>query len=328
MEQNFRKTIEDYGLLNKRDRVILGVSGGPDSIFMLHQFLRIKDEYKLQLVCAHLNHSLRKEADKEEDFVRGVCRDLGMRFISEKKDVKKLFKGNSLEQTARNFRFDFFLKCSRETKIKKLALAHHKDDLAETILMKLIRGTGLSGLRGFLPQSKFKSLTVIRPLIELRKKKITDYLAKEKITYCIDKSNFQEIFFRNKIRCRLMPLLEELNPNITDNLYNLASSVCLDYDFIHTFSYREFQSLRKEEKFGGLKLDLQGLVKLSPSILNNVLRIAIEEVKGDTRRIESKHLKELRDLILNRPQTSIVDLPSLLVKKEGKFLCFDTHLHG
>jgi len=128
MEEIFKNTLKKYGLLKKKDKVILGISGGPDSIAMLYQFLNIHKEYKLQLVCAHFNHSLRVEADIEEKFISKICAKLGVKFISEKKDVKSFFKGDSLEQTARNLRLDFFMKISRQTKIKKIALAHHKDD--------------------------------------------------------------------------------------------------------------------------------------------------------------------------------------------------------
>jgi tRNA(Ile)-lysidine synthase len=146
IEKTFKDTIEKYGLLKKKDKLLLGISGGPDSVCMFYQFLQIKKEYKLSLVCAHFNHGLREESEEEEKFVKNICNDFSVKFISEKKNVKEFFKGDSLEQTARNLRYDFFLKCSRQTKIKKLALAHNKDDLVETILMRLIRGAGLRGL--------------------------------------------------------------------------------------------------------------------------------------------------------------------------------------
>lgn len=324
VEQIFRKTIQKYGLIEKKDRIILGVSGGPDSLFMLYQFHALCKEYKLQLVCAHFNHSLRPEADKEEEFVKGLCKDLGLRYFSEKREVNKLFNGDSLEQTARNLRFDFFLKCSRHFKIKKLALAHHKDDLVETVLMRLIRGAGLKGLRGFLPKSKFANLTVVRPLIELEKKEIVDWLDSRKIIYCIDKSNLEEKFMRNRIRLKLLPLLKEFNPNITDNIYDLSRNLSLDYDFIYKFSHVIFGTLKKGETAKTIRLDLEGLKKLHPAILNNVIRIAIEELKGTTRRIESKHLDEITDLILRRPAESVVDLPLLAVKKQAQTLIIQT----
>ncbi|MFA5007688.1 MAG: tRNA lysidine(34) synthetase TilS [Candidatus Omnitrophota bacterium] len=320
----FKNTIKRFRLVERKDRILLGISGGPDSIFMLHQFNDIAKDYKLHLVCAHFNHALRLEADSEEDFVKNICKDLGIKFVSEKKDVNKFFNGDSLEQTARNLRFDFFLKLSRHFKIKKIALAHHKDDLVETVLMRIIRGTGLKGLRAFLPKSKFKGLTIIRPLIELHKKDILKWLENRNIAYCVDKSNFEDKFLRNRIRLKLMPLLYEINPSIAQNLYNLSSSVSLDYDFIYTFSRREYEKLKRGESKREVKLDLEGLKKNHPAILNNVIRIAIEELKGDTRRLELRHLDEINDLIENRPSGSVVHLPALSIRKEEKRLIIQT----
>ena len=324
IEEIFKNTIKRYSLVEKKDRILLGISGGPDSIFMLRQFHNIMKDCKLHLVCAHFNHALRQEADSEEEFVKNICKDLGIKFVSEKKDVNKFFDGDSLEQTARNLRFDFFLKLSRHFKIKKLALAHHKDDLVETVLMRIIRGTGLKGLRAFSPKSKFKGLTVIRPLVELNKRDILKWLENKNMSYCVDKSNFEDKFLRNRIRLKLMPVLSEINPSIAQNLYNLSSSASLDYDFIYTFSRSEFEKLKRGESKREIKLDLEGLKKNHPAILNNVIRIAIEELKGDTRRLELRHLDEIKDLIESRPSESIVHLPGLSVRKEEKRLIIQT----
>ncbi len=320
LEQTFRNTVKKYGLLKKKDKLLLGISGGPDSLCLLHLFLKVQKEYSLKLICVHFNHQLRKEANLEEDFVKNSCKALGLELISESKKVADFFKGDSLEQTARNLRFDFFLKCSRQTKFKKIALAHHKDDLVETVLMRLIRGTGLKGLRGFLPESKFRSLKVVRPLIEINKSDILSWLKENKIDYCLDKSNLEDKFFRNRIRLKLLPLLKELNPNIVDNIARAAGNICLDYSFLHDFSYKAFLSLKIREGKNRLGLKLKSLKELPEAIFANVIRIAIEEVQGHSRRLESRHLDELRDLVLSRPTGSVVDLPSVLVKKEANCL--------
>ncbi len=324
IQDTLKNTIKTYDLLKRNDKLLLGVSGGPDSLCLLNLFFHLKEEYRLKLVCVHFNHGLRPSADKEEAFVGKACKKLGIKFISEKKDVRKFFEGDSLEQTARNLRFDFFLKCLRQTKIKKIALAHHKDDLVETVIMRLIRGAGLRGLRGFLPKSKYKSLTVIRPLIEVNKSEILDWLSKENISYCLDESNLEEKFLRNKIRLKLFPLLKELNPNIVQNLYNLSRSISLDYDFIYAASREAFNVLKKRHTSKELCLDLEGLKKLSQAVFNHVVRVAIEELKGNVRRIEGRHLDEVRDLVLRRPVGSIVDLPLLLVKKDKDLLRIQT----
>jgi tRNA(Ile)-lysidine synthase len=320
MQEKILQTIDAYGMLEKKEKLLLGISGGPDSIFLLYFFAGLVKEYKLRLVCAHFNHHLRDEADEEERFVRKTCAQLDIKCISAGKDVKSFFDGDSLEQTARNLRYDFFLNCARSEKIKKLALAHHKDDLVETVLMRIIRGTGLRGLRGFLPKSRYRGLTVIRPLVEIRKSEILSWLKAKEVSYCLDQSNLDEKFLRNKIRHKLIPLLEEMNPNISNGLFNLGISAGQDYEFIYAYSQKEFAALRNRSSRNQIGLDIEGLKKLSPAIFNNVIRIAIEELKGNTRKIDNRHIDEIRKLILYRPLGSLVDLPDFLVKKEDNML--------
>ena len=326
LDEIFLKTIQEYNLIKKKDRIILGVSGGPDSVCMLYQFQAIAKDYKLQLVCAHLNHGLRKESDDEEKFVQALCKKLGVRCVSEKREVKAFYTGDSLEQAARNVRFDFFLASARSYKSKILALAHHKDDLAETVVMRLIRGSGLKGLQGFLPRSRYKSLTIIRPMINITKNDILAWLKDRAISYCTDASNAEDIFLRNRIRMQVLPLLRELNPNIVDTLYNASQAIAADYEFISLAAREAFLGLKKRESGQQIYLDLEGLKKLSQPLFNNVIRTAIEELQGHIRRLEVRHLKEVYDLVHARRQTSIVDLPNLLVKKDEKTLIIQSLL--
>ena len=320
IEKSFLKTIQKYELLKKREKILIGVSGGPDSVCMLHLFCALREEYKFDLVCAHFNHCLRKEADIEEKFVKSICRELKIKCVSEKKNVGKFFKGDSLEQTARNLRFDFFLKCSREFRSKKIALAHNKDDVAETVLMRIIRGTARRGLRGILPKSKIKGVTFIRPLLEIRKEDILKWLKFNEYTYKIDTSNFDEVFLRNKIRQKLLPFLKEFNPNMVNALFNLSRIAALDYECIEEVARNQFSHLKKRQGRGYVKLSIEGLKKLHPSFIFNLVRLAIEELKGNTRKLELRHLEEIGDLLYNRPGGSIVDIPDLKVEKDDSWL--------
>ncbi len=320
VEEYFVKAIERYSLLKRKDKIMLGVSGGPDSLALFYNFLNIKKDYKLKIACVHFNHGLRAESDSEEEFIKNLCKKEKIDFISERKDVSKFFKGDSLEQTSRDLRFDFFLKCGRQKRIKKIALAHHKDDLAETVLMRIIRGTGLKGMRGFLPKSNFRNLTIIRPFIGLGKRQILNWLKKKNISFCLDKSNQEKNFLRNKIRIDLLPQLKKTNESVVDRLSDLAVTAGLDYDFIYNFSYGEFKRLKQKESGWGFCLDLEGLKKLHPAIFNNVLRAAIEQVKGNTRRIEQNHLIRVRELVLSGRDQASIHLPKIWVKKENKSL--------
>lgn len=320
LEETFLKTIKKNNLFKKNDKLLLGVSGGPDSIALLYNVINLAKDYKFKIVCAHFNHGLRKESDGEEKFIKELCSKLNIDFVSEKKNVNDFFAGDSLEQTARQLRFDFFLKVSRQAKIKKLVLAHHKDDLAETVLMRIIRGTGLKGLRGFLPKSQFRSLTVVRPFIDLEKKQILNWLDKKNIPFCLDKSNQEVKFLRNRIRIDLLPQLEAINKSIADRLSDLAVNAGLDYDFIYTFSKSEFRRLKQKRSGRGLSLGLKGLRELHPAIFNNVIRIAIEQIKGNTRRIDQNHLIEVKKLVLEGREEASIHLPKIVIKKEKKTL--------
>lgn len=315
IEETFLQTIDKYQLIDYRDKIILGVSGGPDSVCMFHLLCWLRERLKLRLICAHFNHMLREEADRDEEFVANLCQENKVKFISERKKVGEFFKGDSLEQTARNLRLDFFLKCAREFKVKKIALAHNKDDLVETLLMRIIRGAALRGLRSILPNSKIKGVTFIRPLLEIRKKDILQWLKNKNKVYRIDKTNFEERFFRNKIRHKLIPFLEQFNPNIVENLSTLAKTVGLDYAFIYNYSKSKFDRLKKQRGKGILKLKIKEIEKLPLAIINNVIRIAIEELKGNLRRVEAKHLEEVGDLIKSKKNTSL-SLPGISINKE------------
>jgi tRNA(Ile)-lysidine synthase len=326
MVDAFKAHILKTGLIKKGERLLLGVSGGPDSMAMLHLFLAIQDDLRLRLVAAHFNHSLRDEADSEEKFVHDVCKRAGIKYVSDKREVKDFFDGDSLEQTARNMRYEFFLHTGRSLKIKKIALAHHKDDLAETVLMRIIRGSGLKGLRAIMPKTKHKSLTVVRPLLNVSKNNIMAWLEQNNFTYCVDKSNFEEDFLRNKLRLTFMPMLLELNPSIVDGLCNLAQASALDYDYIETQAAALLSAALLRETKDSIELKLSVVSTAHRALFNHLVLLAIQTIKGNTRSIDSCHVDEIYDLVKHRPLGSVVDLPQLLVKKNQHALLLQKKL--
>lgn len=325
VDRKFLETVEKHKLFKKRDKIIVAVSGGADSMCLLHLLASIRNSWRLELVCAHFNHLLRKTAGDDEAFVRDVCRLLRIRFVSGKKNVAGLAKGDSLEQTARKLRFDFFLSCCRRFKIKKIALAHHQDDVVETVLMRILRGAALRGLRGILPKTSYHGVVLIRPLIEVGKQDVLSWLKAHTLAHREDETNSQEIFLRNRVRRSLIPQLKTFNPNIEGTLLNLARAVACDYDFIHTYCSREYHALKRNVR-GEIHLDIDVLTKFHPAVMAGVLRLAIEEAKGDLRRLELRHYREVEDLIANRISQSIVYLPGVAVKKDGRFLSIKTLL--
>jgi tRNA(Ile)-lysidine synthase len=312
-----KETIKKYALLRDGDKVLIGVSGGPDSLTLLYLLHSLKKEFRLKLHIAHVDHMLRKGSTADRKFVEREAEKLGIPVSCEKIDIKNLTQTGSLEEVARNARLDFFFSLAKNINADRIALGHNLDDQAETVLMRLLRGSGLYGLSGILPKRKICGFTVIRPLLEIKRKEISGFLKRKKITPRMDPTNSQDIYLRNKLRNKLIPLLEKsYNPNIKNILSNTAVSISSDYDFLAQASLKAAGRL-------GANIDLKKFSRLHSSIQRMVLRLKICRLKGDTRRITFKHIQEIQDLVLNRPVRSLVDLPgNIQVKKTRLSLVF------
>lgn len=312
-----KNTIKKYNLFDKNDKVVVGVSGGPDSIALLYLLNSLKKELKISLHIAHLDHRLRKDSSKDKAFVEGLAKRLKIPITTAQINIRELARKGSLEEVARNARLGFLFKVARDIKATKIALGHNLDDQAETVLMRILRGTGLYGLSGILPKRNISGYQIIRPLIEVKRKEIEAYLKKKKIRPRIDKSNLEDIYFRNKIRNKLIPFLGKVyNKNIKEVLSNMAESTGYDYDCL-------FRIANKFVKKSGTSFELKKFLKLHPSIQRLILRLMIARIKGDTRRITFQHIREIEDMIFNRPVNSVVDLPKgVSVTKKKRFLSF------
>jgi tRNA(Ile)-lysidine synthase len=312
-----KNTMKKYNLIDKNDKIIIGVSGGPDSVALLYLLNSLRKEFKLRLHIAHLDHMLRTDSYKDSEFVQNLAQRLKLPITNAQINVKELAKRGSLEEVARNARLGFFFKVAKDLKTNKIALGHNLDDQAETVLMRILRGAGLYGLAGIIPKRNMAGYQIIRPLIEVKRREIEAFLKKRKVKPRLDKSNLEDIYLRNKIRNRLMPLLEkEYNKNIKEVLSNMAQIVGDDYDYLIRIANK---AIGKHNA----KLNLKRFLRLHPAIQRLVLRLMIAKVKGNTRRITFKHIREIEDLTLNRPVNSIVNLPKgVSIVKKKKFLSF------
>ncbi|MBU1726346.1 MAG: tRNA lysidine(34) synthetase TilS [Candidatus Omnitrophica bacterium] len=312
-----RLTIRKYDLLKKGDRLVVGVSGGPDSLALLYLLKALEKEFRLNLHIAHVDHMLRKESFKDRALVEREARSLGIAATFTRIDINKIGKKGSLEEIARNARFGFLFRLAKELDANKIALGHNLDDQAETVLMRILRGAGMYGLAGIIPKRRFGHFEIIRPLIEIRRKEIDSFLRRKRIKPIIDATNSEEVFLRNKIRHKLLPYLEkEYNKNIREVLTNMAQSLGVDYDYLSLVVDRTASRL-------GNRLDLDKLRKIHPSIQRLIFRQAIARLKSDTRSIDFRHIIEIEDLIAHRPVNSVVDLPKRVsVKKKKNLLVF------
>jgi tRNA(Ile)-lysidine synthase len=312
--EKVKNTIKRYKLLKKNDLVIVGVSGGADSTALLYLLSSLKDEFGLILHIAHLDHMLRKDSAKERKFVEGLARKFNLAITVGRINVKKLaLPGGSIEEISRNARLRFFFKLARRIKADKIALGHNLGDQAETVLMRLLRGSGLQGLSAMMPRKDISGYQIIRPLIEVDRKEIESFLKKKGVRPCQDSSNLSQAYFRNKIRNKLLPLLEkEYNRNIKRILSHSAENIACDYDYLNAAATEVFRRI-------GPRINLKRFIKLHPAIQRMVLRMNIAKLSGSTRRIVFRHMEELKDLIFNRPLNSVVDLPKGISVCKKKF---------
>ena len=208
MENKVLETIKKYNLIENGDRLVLGVSGGPDSIAMLDILynIKMKEKIKFNIIVVHINHMIREEAIEDEKFVKDFCEKKKIDFFSKSIDVKKLANTNKIgiEEAGRKARYDFFEEILKKTNSNKIAIAHNKNDKIETIIMNLMRGSGISGLKGIAE----KRGKYIRPLIECDRSEIEQYCKNQNLNPRIDKTNFNNEYTRNKIRNIVIPYIK------------------------------------------------------------------------------------------------------------------------
>jgi tRNA(Ile)-lysidine synthase len=217
--------IEKNKLISKKDNILLGVSGGPDSMLMLHYFDKVG---RYDFVVFHLNHGIRKEADYDEKIVRDYCEKNSIEFISAKVDIPLIAKktGDNLENVARKKRYYLFLKYSKKYGCMLVATAHNLDEHIETIILNLLRGTSIKGLCGIPVKRKISDkIYVVRPILCLKKDEIIKYLKENKLRYAIDKTNYDTSYTRNWIRHKLIPMIEKKQPNFGEHLIKMSLEI-------------------------------------------------------------------------------------------------------
>jgi len=318
--EKVKKTIEKYQMFTIKARIVVGVSGGPDSTTLIHLLLQLRDEYKLKLWAAHLNHKLRgEEAEKEARWVKTFTSKIKVPLILDSLDVATLAKKRklSLEEAGRMARYDFFEHAVAQVSANKIAVGHTASDQVETILMRLLKGAGLDGLSGIPPVRGM----IIRPLIEIFRKEVEEYCERNNLNFCVDSSNNDTSFLRNRIRLNLIPLLsQEYNIQISKILLQMSKNLREDADFIRQKGENEFEEiLRKERKNKSqrwLALDRERLFHLHPALQKRVVREGIRRIKGDLKGIGSDHLDAVLDLDGKRGIKQLSLPGSLVVQKQ------------
>ncbi|MCK4403576.1 MAG: tRNA lysidine(34) synthetase TilS [candidate division Zixibacteria bacterium] len=278
--EELKRTIYRFGLLKKGDRVVVALSGGPDSVALLHGLLDIQSEFGLKLYVAHLNHKLRgAESDEDERFAKKLAGHLKLKFFSKKIDVKGEAKRKKLgiEESAREIRYRYLENLAVQIKADKIAFGHQADDQAETFLMRLLRGAGGAGLSGIPP----KRGKIIRPLIQIRREEIETFLKANQIPYRLDSSNYLTDYFRNKIRLTLLPKIkEEFNPKIVESLNRTADIISLQQEYIKKKCEQILQDIGIKRK-NKMILDLKEFAAYDICLQREMIRFSIKQLQGD-----------------------------------------------
>jgi len=309
LEQRVLRTIKKYGMISPGDHVLAAVSGGADSVAMLHILHGLREHLGIQLSVAHMDHGIRGEAARREAaFVQDLCARLGIGCVAETRDVPehKIASGLSLQEAARDVRYGFFSDAMAATGAAKLALAHQADDQAETVLMRLVRGASLKGLAG-IPACR--DGYIIRPLIEIERRAIEAWLHERDISFVPDTSAGEQHYQRNKIRHQLMPLLRDsYNPGIVATLGRTAALLRRDEQALDAL-VEDLAASRVEIKNNEHAIAVTALQEAGADLYGRLVRRIIAGLKGDTRELTEKHIEAILRLIEKPGPARVVQLP-------------------
>lgn len=337
MDKIVLKNIIDYKLIQSGDNVVVGLSGGPDSVALLYSLIAAQKHMDFNLITAHVNHGVRGEdALADQLFVEKLAKLLKIKHYSKNVDMVQYGKDNgiSAEEAGRELRYGFFREILKIHGGGKIAVAHNKNDQAETLLMRIMRGTGIDGLKGM----EFKVRDIIRPILNVERSMIEKYISINNINTVLDKTNLMPIYSRNKVRLELIPYMEEnFNPNLIQVLWRLSQISNLDASFLEEKSKEAYDTMLKFEHKDKVILDLNSLSKEHKSIQGRIIRLALESIALGLQGFSEQNIADINNLMtlgtgrsVNLPNDIIVstsydDLIFQKVKKED-FIDFNYKL--
>ncbi|MBU0730602.1 MAG: tRNA lysidine(34) synthetase TilS [Proteobacteria bacterium] len=324
-----RLFIKNHGLVTPGDRVVIGVSGGPDSLALLHVLAALAPELSFFVVAAYANHGLRpQEATDEQEAVSAAAARLNIPFVSKQINVQAYSKehGLSIEHAARILRYSFFNDVLSEYAAHKIAVAHTADDQAEELLLRLIRGTGRKGLSGM---DYLRDGLVIRPFLRITKDRLIAYLDEMDIGYSVDSSNFDRNYLRNRVRHELLPFLEnEFNPGIRETLVRTAEILRSEEEFLDDLAIKAFNTVvtvnEESNQLPRAEIDGVGLSGLHPALQRRVLELLLWKMDN---RPGSRQIKQILNLSKTPGFGEVHLAQGLRVQKNGDKIIF-TYPHG
>ena len=293
------KTIEKYNLIQNGDKIVIGVSGGPDSICLLHILNSIKVKYNLQLFVAHVNHMIRENAKKDEQYVIEFCKNIDVPVYVKHVEVLNVAKEQkiSTEEAGRNERYKFFDDVLEKTDSNKIAIAHNSNDKAETVIMNILRGSGISGLKGIEPKRNNK---YIRPLIETSRDEIEKYCKDNCLETRHDESNDENIYNRNKIRNIVIPYIKkEFNNNIINTINRLSEVATEESEYINKIVEKEYNNICIKVEADTIELDLKKFNDLDIVVKRRMILYTVSNLQYHTKGIEKTNIEDIIKLCSN-----------------------------
>jgi len=291
--------------LRRGSSILVGLSGGADSVALTCALLELREAMALRVVSAHLNHRIRGvESDRDEQFVRAMCARLGVELIVERADGFDASTSTAnLEERARDARREFLLRVDDRVQADFVALGHHRDDQAETVLMRLMRGAGAAGMAAMAERGPGR---LIRPMLSISRAEIRQYLEARRISFVEDSSNSSREIWRNRIRAELLPMLErEYAPGFSGRLVELASEMRSLDELVRSIASRELDAMR----VSGGALDVSGFGAVNRAVQAVAIRLFLSEGMGSLRKISRAHVESVLHLILEGGPSDSIDLP-------------------
>ena len=290
-------------LLKDNDTIVIGLSGGPDSMCLLNILLSLKKN--INIVCAHINHNVREESKEELNFVTEYCKDKPVIFETTTFD-KKSSTANYTEQELREKRYQFFEQIINKHNADYLFTAHHGDDLIETILMRLTRGSTLKGYSGFQTETQKENYKIIKPLIYVTKEDIEKYNKENNIPVVIDNTNFKDVYTRNRYRHNILPFLKSENPNVHLKYLKFSKELNKYYEFVNTLINKELTKRYKDNV-----LDITNYNKLEPLFQTKIIENVLDSIYIDNLYLVSDiHVALILDVINNPKPNVEINLPA------------------
>jgi tRNA(Ile)-lysidine synthase len=316
------KTMHRFGMVSRGERVVVGLSGGRDSVALTALLVDLAAELELSLSLAHLNHGLRAEADEDERFCEAFAGSLDLPFAAARVDLSREAKksGRSLEDEGRRARYRFLESHRESVGADRIAVGHTLDDQAETFLLRLFRGSGGRGLACAHPVVDGRR---IRPLLELRRSQLTRYLNERGIPFRDDASNEDPRFTRNRVRHLALPrLASEFNPRLVETLGRTAAILRDEEDWMNLRAAEAFAELVRGEAEGEVRLDVEALLRVHPALRRRLLRLSLERVRGDLRNVAHVHVEDVLSLLAPGKSGRELHLPGVVARRSFSELEF------